>query len=85
MRIVLRIQELSDSIDWWKNRNVEPDEIFALPDQAVYNEPREVRQNIFSGLPGFSLRSALSLEILKTQITQIHWMKLGPRLMAGDI
>ena len=35
-------------MDWWHNRNVEPDQIYALPDSAVYNEPREVRQDIYA-------------------------------------
>ena len=43
-----RISELTDSFDFFKNRDVEPDQLFALPDAAVYNEPRDLRQNIYS-------------------------------------
>ena len=39
---------MTDAFDWFKNRDVEPDQLFALPDAAVYNEPRDLRQNIFS-------------------------------------
>jgi len=43
-----QISELTNSFDWFKNRDVEPDELFGLPKTAVYNEPRDLRQNIFS-------------------------------------
>ena len=48
MVLIFRITELTDSFDFFKNRDVEPDQLFALPDAAVYNEPRDLRQNIYS-------------------------------------
>ena len=42
-----RISELKDS---WSGESwaATPAELFALPDDAVYNEPRDLRQNIYS-------------------------------------
>ena len=45
--LIFRISELKDS---WSGESwaSTPAELYGLPDAAVYNEPRELRQNIYS-------------------------------------
>ena len=45
--LIFRISELKDS---WSGESwaSTPAELYGLPDAAVYNEPRELRQNIWS-------------------------------------
>ena len=45
--MIFRISELKDS---WSGESwaSTPAELYGLPDAAVYNEPRELRQNIYS-------------------------------------
>ena len=44
----LRISELKDSWFDWDGWAATPAQLYDLPDDAVYNEPRDLRQNIFS-------------------------------------
>ena len=48
MILNLRISELKDSWFGWESWAATPAQLYDLPDAAVYNEPRDLRQNIYS-------------------------------------